>query len=222
MKHTLIESGVYQLFLDFKKLLYLHKLDYNDKNLYLEVIPDMVEVNECFKLYRANRQRKYNNWNEITKWLYAIENIPTHKKYLLLFGTLTFTDKTLESTSKRTRQRYITKFLSENTFHYIANIDYGSKNNREHYHFIAMVEDKIECNNWKYGASRFQFIPLTKKDVKSVKNYLLKLNNHSYKESTRQERIIRDRKEDKIIDYYIENIASEHFHRFKLLLNQYE
>lgn len=222
MKNTLITSGVYQLFLDTKKQLYLLNLDYNNESNYLDIIPDKDMINECFKIYRANRQRKYNNWNEICKWCFAITQIKSHSKYKLIFGTLTFNDKTLSNTSERTRTRYITKFLSENTFHYIANIDYGSKNNREHYHFIAMVEDKLSCKNWQYGSSKFQFIAFSREDLKATKNYLLKLNNHSYKESTKQKRIIRDRKQDKIIDYFIDNLASENFHRFKLLLNSYE
>ena len=222
MKNSLITSGVYQLFLDTKKQFYLNDLEYNNENQYLEVIPDIEVVKECFKIYRANRQRKYNNWNEICKWYFALEKINLYKKYKLVFGTLTFNDKTLKNTSERTRTRYVTKFLSDNTFHYIANIDFGEKNNREHYHFIAMIEKNIDMSKWSYGGNKILNIPLKKRDVKSVKNYLLKLNNHSYKESTKQKRIIRDRKEDKILDYFIEEIASESFHKFKLLLNSYE
>lgn len=222
MKNSLITSGVYQLFLDTKKQFYLLNLDYNNEQNYLSIIPDIDAIKECFKIYRANRQRKYNNWNEICKWYYAIKNLKTHKKYKLVFGTLTFNDKTLKNTSERTRTRYITKFLSENTFHYIANIDFGEKNNREHYHFIAMIKENIDLKKWSYGGNKIQNIPLKKKDIKSTKNYLLKLNNHSYKSSTRQKRIIRDRREDKIIDFFIENIATESFHKFKLLLNTNE
>lgn len=141
----------------------------------------------------------------------------------MIFGTLDFKDEALENTSKETRRRYVTRFLNNNTFHYIANIDYGKKNGREHYHFIAMVEDKISIQDWlSYGGGKFQFIPFAKKDIKATKNYLLKLNNHSYKESTKQERIIKDRREDKIIDFYIDNIAEKDFKRFKVLINSYE
>ena len=197
-------------------------LDYNNEDAYLEILQDKDTIHECFKMYRANRTRKYNNWNEICKWYYAIQYLDTHKNYKLIFGTLTFSDSTLARTSERTRTRYVTKYLSDHTYHYIANIDFGDKNNREHYHFIAMVKDKLECKDWNYGLSKFQWIKMTSKDIKSTKNYLLKLNNHSYKSSTRQKRIIRDRREDKIIDYFIENIATESYHRFKLLMNAYE
>ena len=222
MKNALITSGVYDLFLKYKKELYLMKLDYNNEQNYINVIPDIEKIKECFKLYRANRQRKYNNWNEICKWCYAIEKIPIYKEYKIVFGTLTFNDKTLNKTCKRTRARYITKFLSDNTKHYIANIDYGTKNNREHYHFLAIIKENIDMSKWSYGGNKIDQVRLSKNDIKRTKNYLLKLNNHSYKASTKQERIIRDRHEDKIIDYFIENIAEYDFHKYKLLLNSYE
>lgn len=224
MKNSLITSGVYDLFLDTKKQLYLLKEDYNAKELYLKVIPNISiqEIEECFKIYNANRQRKYNNWNEICKWCYALEKIPIYKDYKLVFGTLTFNDTCLNKTSERTRARYVTWFLSENTYHYIANIDYGIKNNREHYHFLALIKENIDMSKWQYGGNNIKQVKLSKKDIKRTKNYLLKLNNHSYKASTKQKRIIRDRKEDKIIDFFIENIATQDFHRYKLLLNQYE
>lgn len=222
MKNSLIISGVYDLFLTYKKQLYLLKLDYNNEESYLNVIPDIEDIKECFKIYRANRQRKYNNWNEICKWCYALNFIPIYKKYKLVFGTLTFNNESLNKTSEKTRKVYVTRFLNEETKHYIANIDYGKKNNREHYHFIALIEKNIDLEKWTLGALKVQVIPLLKKDIKATKNYLLKLNNHSYKDTTRQKRIIRDRHEDKIIDYYIENIAGESFHKYKILLNSYE
>ena len=223
MKNTLIISGEYELFLNTKRAFYLlGEYNYNEEDSYLDIIPDKTKIHECFKIYRANRQRKHNNWNELCKWVYAIEKIPCYKKFKLVFGTLTFRDNVLASTSERTRARYVTWYLKENTFHYVANIDFGKKNNREHYHFIAMVEDKVNGNAWKYGGNKIKFVKWTKKDIKSCKNYLLKLNNHSYKESTKQKRIIRDRREDKFLDTYLETIASEDFHRFKLYLNAYE
>lgn len=216
-------SGVYDLFLSIKKQLYLDKKQYNEPKSYLEFIPNEDMIHECFKIYNANRQRKKNNWNEICKWCFSIQNYKPYKNYKIIFGTLNFNDKTLNKTSERTRARYVVKYLSENTIHYIANIDYGKKNGREHYHFLAMVEDNISGTNWhKFGGCKFQIVPIKNKDIKCTKNYLLKLNNHSYKSSTRQKRIIRDRQEDYYIDYFIDNIASDAFHRYKLKLNVYE
>lgn len=212
-------SGVYDNFLSIKKAFYLSKKNYNDKSLYLEYYNQEV-IDECFKIYNATRQRKKNNWNELCKWCFAIEYINSFKDKMIIFGTLTFKDKVLESTSEITRQRYVTRFLKDNTIHYIANIDYGKKNNREHYHFIALVNGVMNCKNWKYGASKFQFVPLEKKDLKSIKNYLLKLNNHSYKSSTKQKRIIRDRKED-IIKLLIDTIGYESYRKYKLGLDAY-
>lgn len=217
MKHQLIMSGAYDNFLELKKMLWLNHMDYNNKSLYSNLM-EQEEIDECFRIYNATRQRKKNNWNELCKWSFAITYLPKYKDYKLLFGTLTFTDKVLNDTSKKTRQVYITRFLKDNTIHYMANIDFGSKNNREHYHFIAMVKDKLNCNLWKYGASKFQFIPLESKDLRKTKNYLLKLNNHSYKSSTKENRIIRDRNID-FLEKYINLFGDELFRRYKMSLN---
>lgn len=131
---------------------------------------------------------------------------------------MTFTNEVLEVTSNRTRQRYVTWFLKDHTIHYIANIDFGAKNNREHYHFIALVDGKINCKDWKYGSSKFKFVPIEKTNLKRTKNYLLKLNNHSYKSSTKQQRIIRDRKED-LIELWINKIGELSFKKYKMILD---
>lgn len=219
MKNTIILNGVYDNFLELKKTFYLSRESYNDKTIYYDYLKPN-EVDECFRIYNATRQRKRNNWIELCKWCYAIEFISQFKDKQLIFGTLTFKDKVLSYTSERTRQRYITWYLKNNTIHYIANIDFGSKNNREHYHFIALVDKKLNCKDWKYGASKFQLVPLKKEDLKRTKNYLLKLNNHSYKNTTRQKRIIRDRNSD-IIDNIINTIGSETFRKYKLKLDAY-
>lgn len=214
-------SGTYQLFLDVRKDLYLNKCDHNNKSNYLTLLPDMESINECFKIYNANRQRKKNNWNEILKWVYVIQKTKTFKDYRIVFGTLTFDNKTLTRTCERTRTRYVSEFLSKQTLHYVANIDYGNKNDREHYHFLAMIKDNIDMLKWKYGGNKILQVPLSRKDIKATKNYLFKLNNHSYKESTRQKRIIRDRNNDSLIDCFANN-TNEDFHKFKIEMSLFE
>lgn len=220
MKNTIINNGVYENFLAYKKYLYLLDGSQNNKEKYHGYFSDK-ELDECFKIYNATRQRKRNNWLELCKWVYAINYIPGYKDKRLIFGTLTFNDETLAKTSPRTRQRYITWFLKDRSLHYIANIDFGKKNNREHYHFIALVSGKLSCKDWIYGRSNFKFVALEKEDLKRTKNYLLKLNNHSYKDTTRQSRIIRDRK-DNYIDKFISTIGDYSFKKFKLFLDYYE
>lgn len=223
MKNQLIVDGTYKLFLECKKNLYLNRIDSNHNlEYYLPTLKDIEVVKECFKIYNANKQRKKNNWNEICKWAFAISKIVSFKDFKIVFGTLTFKDKVLKNTSQRTRARYVTQFLNKETFHYIANIDFGSKKNREHYHFLALIKENMNMKNWKHGSNKVQVVPFTKKDIKSTKNYLLKLNNHSYKESTKQKRILRDRNPNKTIDLYAEKYANDSFNRFRLEMSSFE
>lgn len=219
-KYEIINDGTYEEFLRRKKELFEGGFDSHMKCLYEMYFDNLETVDECFKIYYANKQRKYNNWNELCKWLFAIENFNSFKNYKIVFGTLTFRDDVLEKTCKRTRARYITKFLSQETYHYIANIDFGKENDREHYHFVAMIEKKMNLQNWIYGGNKVNIVPIDKNEMQSVKNYLLKINNHSYKESTKQSRILRDRNKDKQVDYYAK-FASEAFHTFKLKMSYY-
>ena len=211
MKNALIINGVYNNFLEIRSMLWLNHSAHNCKELYQEWL-SADEVDECFRIYNANRQRKKNNWTEICKWCYAIEHIPMYSDHRIIFGTLTFRD--LCSTTQRTRARYVTKYLSSETVHYIANIDFGAKNGREHYHFVALVKDKMNRANWKCGASKFKEVPINSKDLRIRKNYLLKLNNHSYKESTKQKRIIRDRN-DTLVKFITEVLEVDAFEKYK-------
>lgn len=217
MKNALIVSGIYDLFLIRKKELYFNKENCNDFKLYDDIFKDKQEYIECSKIYNANRQRKHNNWNEICKWVFLKLYYKPWQNYNIIFGTLTFDDETLKNTCKRTRTRYITKFLSAETIHYVANIDFGEKNHREHYHFIAIVKDKINCKNWVYGGNKMKKVLITPYDLKRVKNYVMKLNNHSYKATTKQQRIIRDRNQDEM--EFIVNFNQEEFRRFKIIMN---
>ena len=218
-KNTIIENGIYSIFLKERRRLYLDGLDYNNKDNYNHDVFDTETLIICFRIYEANHKRKTYGLNEILKWYYCIENVPYFKNHKLVFGTLTFNDSTLDRTSKVTRRRYVARYLKKYCIKYIANIDYGDKNEREHYHFIAMIEKDIPKNSWKYGIENLQHINTTIKDIKKIRSYLLKLNNHSYKNSTRNERVIMDKSSSKID--IIEVIMSEHprgFKRFKLML----
>lgn len=218
-KNDLITNGTYKQFLQCRKELFEGGFDSHMKSLY-EIYFDQETIEECFKIYNANRQRKKNGWYEICKWAFAIENITSFKNFQIVFGTLTFRDEVLSKTCERTRARYVTQFLNKQSFHYLANIDFGTQNDREHYHFIAMIEKKMDMKEWKYGGNKIKLVPLNKDDILSIRSYLLKLNNHSYKESTRQRRILKDRNPNKVIDLYAEKFAIETFRQFKFRMSE--
>lgn len=137
------------------------------------------------------------------------------KGYGIIFATLTFRDEVLELT-KRKRRQYVKTYLDQFEG-YIANIDYGSNNGREHYHAIVFMKseklDPLETEirkdkkkqfrhfikqeqlpKWKYGVCSFE------KEYKSIKklkdnsprklsNYIAKINNHSLK--VEQQRVLK-------------------------------
>jgi len=216
-KHTLIANKKYEDFRKRKRVLFtLEKNPYDYENYTDEFTTE--ELDLCFKIDNSVKHRKWRSKNDIVKWIFAIDKIPSYKDYKILFGTLTFSEETLQNTSKETRRRYVARFLGENTIHYKANIDFGEKNGREHYHFICFNRNKINMNKWVYGTQhQVVEIPLTKKDIESVKSYLLKLNNHSYKDSTRQDKLICDKNTNDHLEKYIDLVCPEEFARYKVL-----
>ena len=99
--------------------------------------------------------------------------------------TLTFDDDTLSKTSAETRRRYVQRFLLSQGCYYVANIDYGKENGREHYHAIV-VADFIYMNEWKYGFVYTETIKNHTKSATKLAKYVSKLTNHAIKETTRR------------------------------------
>lgn len=120
------------------------------------------------------------------------------KRYLesgsCLWVTLTFSNKTLESTSEDTRKQYVRRYLKSNYEDYIANIDYGSKNEREHYHAIIRT-DYMNLKEWhQYGAIKVEHIRVNETSIKKLPIYINKLTNHAVKDTCRRCHIIYSRK----------------------------
>lgn len=108
-----------------------------------------------------------------------------------LFLTFTFTDDVLNSTSSATRKTYVVRFLKSFGVKFVANVDFGSKNGREHYHAILQMP-KINLTQWKYGALNGKTVRNSTDDVKLAK-YISKLTNHAIKETTKRHAIIYSR-----------------------------
>lgn len=100
----------------------------------------------------------------------------------VLFLTLTFTDKVLASTSVETRRRYVARYLKSQCPIYVANIDFGRQNEREHYH--ALVVGKIDYKPWhRYGAVKGKRAGKTDGDCEALSRYVAKLSNHAMKDT---------------------------------------
>ncbi len=113
---------------------------------------------------------------------------------VMYFLTLTFADKAFENTTDRTRHRYASSFLNAISADYIANVDYGEQNHREHYHAIVKLKNGVNKDifkSWEYGFTNYKKIDTLKmssdkeaKNKRYLSSYISKLTNHSGKLST--------------------------------------
>lgn len=134
---------------------------------------------EAVRIVNADRQRTKRLRNRITQYLCSGN---------CLFLTLTFDDDCLNNTSEDTRRQYVRKWLKSVSNHFVANIDYGKKNGREHYHAVVLV-DKVDYSTWTHGAINGQKVKSTYDDVALAK-YICKLTNHAIKNTTQRKALI--------------------------------
>lgn len=142
------------------------------------------DFNDCLKIIHADNTR-YNRLLKRIKWFMDMGTC--------LFFTLTFTDHVLESTEEETRRKYVRRFLKNHSSMYLANIDYGSKSGREHYHGVIVCSDPSIIDNWQYGYSNAQIISDRKDDKERISKYMLKIANHFVKSSVRRNYVIYSR-----------------------------
>lgn len=100
----------------------------------------------------------------------------------VFFLTFTFSDEFLPSGhEERLSKSKIEAFMrTSGVIAYVANIDYGKKRGRFHWHAVAQSYDDFDHNLWKYGAINFKRIPFTSKSIQ-LSRYLIKLKNHAIK-----------------------------------------
>lgn len=197
----------------------------NDKFGYYKALNDY----ECFKdvltenefkrvlKYKRNRaSRRYRANNKINKMLFM-------KEPIIIFGTCTFNDsqffkKNGKPISEERRTRKINSWIKEHFRYAVVNIDYGTKNEREHHHFVGVLKENEKLENKKSrskkGHTMYELenktytlgfeptLEIVKYDptdfkMKRLSNYLLKITNHENKATTksRRFRIIGDWKE---------------------------
>ena len=109
------------------------------------------------------------------------------------FITITFNPETLENTNEKTRRVYVSRWLKSISPFYVANIDYGLKNEREHYHAVITADTKPP-KTWSYGFIDILKVSTTENDTKRISKYISKLTNHAIKNTTKSKRIIYSRK----------------------------
>lgn len=136
---------------------------------------DYNDIKEARKINKATYQRIKRLKDRITQY---IEEKPC------IWATLTFSDEVLDNTNPETRRQYVRRFLKSHSACYLANIDYGSKNEREHYHAL-MVVDKVPRGSWSYGWDKYKRVRVNQKSsAVRISKYISKLTNHAIKETT--------------------------------------
>lgn len=142
-------------------------------------------------------------WFECMRINDAFYHRVSHLKYKVaglisqpsVFLTFTFRDDVLENTKANTRRQRVIRLLKSFGVPYIANIDFGKKNHREHYHALLQVP-KIDCKavikQYGYGAIKCEKVRSVD-DFTQISKYISKLTNHAIKETTKRSAIIYSR-----------------------------
>lgn len=166
-----------------------------------EVLHHAYSYDEALAIQEHYKNTQPIEWQEALKINHAyFERVKTLKKHIksmldggnCLFLTLTFSDKTLQKTTSDTRRQYVFRYLSSlNTSDYVANIDFGAKNGREHYHAVIPHKTNVDYKQWhKYGAIKGELIRNNANDYIKLSKYVSKLTNHAIKETTKRNAII--------------------------------
>lgn len=163
----------------------LHNYSFDERNSIVEKILFAYDVIDVDVLKNYDNHRKKNQ-----RARQKIESIIQSGNALFL--TLTFTDKTLSSTCADYRKQEVRRFLKQNCIEYIANIDFGAKNGREHYHAVVSVKNKLDYSKWKFGALNGLKIRKNSKPI-AIAKYINKLSNHATKSTTKNSRLIYSR-----------------------------
>ena len=155
---------------------------------------DLKRAEELQQFYRWFNQEEWAEAHRINKASYArVKRLKSRIASMLesgqcLFLTLTFTNETLAKTTEDTRRQFVRRYLKSFDVPYVANIDYGKKNGREHYHAVIQCES-VDYSKYTYGAINGERIRSADDYVKLSK-YVAKLTNHAIKETNKRQVII--------------------------------
>ena len=176
-----------------------------------------LSVFRSFLLSRWSETEISNAQRELKNYYKRVVRLRSRVKRLLtysepVFATFTFTDEVLQSTSPDTRRQYVRRFLNDNSTEYVANIDFGEKKHREHYH--AVVSNRLPP--WPFGSCKYLPVETSKtvtvtpkryahlseaeanrlldlEAEKRLSKYVAKLTNHAIKETADSSRLIYSR-----------------------------
>ena len=165
---------------------------------------DLMKYEDFLKMksYSRNRNKKRNRCfdkeNQIID--YAIEN-----NLKVVFGTCTLNNDALSMNYDSLRKK-LSRWLKKHFKMILKNNDYCPSSDRLHFHFIACLKEneELEPIGRKSKKGRPLFVlknkdykmgfepvlePIPNLTSKQLSNYLVKLNNHSNKKTTKLERL---------------------------------
>ena len=135
--------------------------------------------NETLKINKADLNRNCRLKKRIAKYLSMGQ---------CLFLTFTFNDMCLNNTSEETRRKYVRRFLKSYSNCYVANIDYGLENEREHYHAVMVYPFRIDSTEWPHGFSNIKKVKIGSESA--ISKYINKLTNHAIKNTSKRNALI--------------------------------
>lgn len=220
IKQEMLKNGLYSQLRTIDKKLYkttgqsikgyIYQNVYTDDNLQML---NFLEKQDLIDIEMSNMANSFNITNIQLKSFIQMKQAKSqqarrlyrHLNYLinnydLLFATFTFNDEEMKL-KKNTRYQHLIRSLNNDFVKdYIVNIDYGKKNEREHYHGIIAIDRNqcfkmeqhkhkgvIKCFvkdipiNYKYGFVSYEIIKNTDTDRHKIANYISKLGLHSLK-----------------------------------------
>lgn len=150
-------------------------------------------ITECEKILHADLQRK----TRLRKKIQTMFDICS----VVIFVTLTFSDIALERSTPEYRRDLVSGWFKaccpEDIYiPYIANIDFGKENGREHYHgLIGCRVPKSQLEFWQctYGSIKLETVRISVADKYRLSSYVSKMTNHAIKETTKRSHLIYSR-----------------------------
>ena len=140
-------------------------------------------VCELQRISNADYERNKRLHHRITEILAVGENP--------CFVTFTFNDESFVRLNPDSRRQAVRRYLNAHCNIYVANIDFGEKNGREHYHAVCDCHPSCiwdsELNN---GFIQVQQIRLKDATPVRLSKYISKLTNHGIKATTRRQVLI--------------------------------
>lgn len=195
-KALVLQNGVVDLYRDYSKAIYNYAYGKSLKT-------SLKSIDDAFALESYMKEHNGKEWQEASRISRADFSRKNRLKKRIAsmiqkpccFLTFTFDDEHLNNTCADTRRQRVRRFLNRYNVPYVANIDFGGKNGREHYHAVVQVE-RVSSSDVKsyygYGQVSFKQIRYTK-EPDALAKYISKLTNHAIKETTKRSTLIYSR-----------------------------